>query len=156
DDNPPRGKTRFWFGPMTMLDFIDNFNLSQRWASGICHQAPSWGCKIGMRAAILDIQKNHPNDQVCLTFFSTPEYSAGDGGKFNRIRCPLGRNYPRMIDSLFYPPATIDNPGTYPEINCYDTTNMREVPRANGGTTPVMSFMLAYNQFSSNTSLQTY
>jgi hypothetical protein len=153
-DNPTRPQTNYWFGPMTMMDFIDNYNLNQRWMPGTAHQAPSWGCKIGMRAAILDIENNHPNDYVCLSFFNTPEYSAGDGGKFNRIRQPLGHNYTRMVDLLFFPMTTVDNPGT--EINVFDSANMLEVPHAGGSTTPAMSFMHMYNQFATSTALQTY
>lgn len=155
-DNPPRGNTRYWFGPMTMLDFIDNYNQGRRWMPGTAHQASSWGCKIGMRAAIQDIEKNHPNDYVCLSFFNTPEYSAGDGGRFNRIRTPLGRSYQQMVDKLFYPPITVDNPASYQEVNCYDSTNMRETPHADGATCPAMSFMQAYNQFATSTSLSTF
>src|SRR5258708_38271422 len=102
-DNPPRPKTRFWFGPMTMVDFIDNYNQNRRWMPGTAHQAPLWGLKIGMRSAMLDIQKNHPNDYVALSYFNTPEYSSGDGRRFNRVRPPLRPHYPRMVDSPFSP-----------------------------------------------------
>jgi len=154
-DNPPRPQTGYWFGPMNMMDFIDNYNQGRRWMPGTAHQASSWGCKIGIRAGLIDIQNNHPNDYVCLSYFNTPAYSATDTtGKFNRIREPLGHRYPRMIDLLFFPMTTVDNPGT--EINCYDTVKMLEIPHADGSTTPSMSFMQAYNQFSTNTALQTY
>jgi hypothetical protein len=102
---------------------------------------------------MMDIKDNHPNDYVSMMFFNRPMYSNNDGGAFNRTRVPLGRNYQRVIDTLWFPPATIDNPGT--EIRPYDPANS-EVPRASNGTATVMGFMLAYNQFSSNTSLQNY
>jgi len=155
-DNPGHPKARTWFGPMSMLDFMDNYNQGRRWMPGTAHQAPLWGGKIGFRAAMLDIQKNHPNDYASLTFFSTPEYVNNDGGAYNRVRAPLGRDYTRMVNSLFFPKDTIDNPGTYPEINCYDSARMKEVPRAHGGTCPTMSLMHAFNQFSANSSLVTY
>jgi hypothetical protein len=155
-DNPPRPRLRFWFGPMTMVDFIDNYNQDRRWMPGTAHQAPLWGCKIGMRAAIIDIKNNHPNDYVALSFFSSPQYSAGGSGQFNRVRSPLGRHYTRMIDTLFYPPITIDDPVTYPEIRPYDAEFLREAPRARGATCPVMSLMHAYNQFSANPILRNH
>src|SRR5262249_50725681 len=62
--------------------------------------------------------------------------------------------YSRMIDSLWFPPTTIDNPGT--EIRPYDFANNIEVPRAMGGTCYAMGLMLAYNQLSGNASLRTY
>ena len=50
---------------------------------------------------------------------SVPKSSANDNGnRFNRVRAPLGRDYPRMLDSLWYPLSTIENPGT--SINPYD------------------------------------
>src|SRR5262249_33514499 len=83
----------------------------------------------------------------------TPLYAAGGSGRFNEVRGPLGRSYQRMIDGLWFPPYTIDNPGT--EIRPYDAHN-NEAPRAMGGTCPAMGFMLAYNQFSGNSALRTY
>jgi hypothetical protein len=109
-----------------------------------------------MRAAIQDIQKNHPNDYCCLSFFSNPQNSAGGSGHFNRIRTPMGRSYNQMIDKLFYPPITVDDPATYPEINCYDSANMIDVPHGDGATCPAMSFMHAYNQFATSSSLASY
>jgi hypothetical protein len=59
-----------------------------------------------------------------------------------------------MIDSLWYPPSTIENPGT--EIRPYHYTNNHETPRAMGATSPAMGFMLAFNQFNGSSSLQSY
>jgi len=152
-DNPPRPKTRFWFGPMTFIDFIDNYNTGQRWMPGTVHQAPAWACKVGMATMITDIKNNHANDYACLSFFNTPMWSANDGGKFNNIIVPLGNSYTEMVDCLYYPLITVTNNSTYPSINCFDTANMLNSPRASGGTTSVMGFMQAYNQFSSKTAL---
>lgn len=153
-DNPKRPKLHFWFGPMTMLDFLGNYNENRFWWPGTCHEAPVYTCKLGIQAALQDIQRNHPNDFVSMMMFSTPLYSANGSGRFNEVRGPLGRNYTRMIDSLWFPPYTIDNPGT--EIRPYQTSYNNEAPRAMGGTCPVMGFMLAYNQFSGNPNLRTY
>jgi len=164
DDSPRRPRTHFWFGPMTMVDFLGNYNLGavlayakHWWWPGTAHESPLYPCKLGMRAALQDIKENHPNDYVSLIFFSVPLSSVSDtsnGRRFNRVRTPLGRNYVRMIDSLWYPPYTLDNPGT--EINIYDMNQNLEVPRAMGGTCYPMGLMLAYNQFSTNSSLRTY
>jgi len=59
-----------------------------------------------------------------------------------------------MTQSLWFPPCTIDNPGTL--LNPYDYANNLEVPRACGGTCYSIGFMLAYNQFSSNASLKNF
>lgn len=163
-DNPKRPKLRMWFGPMTMLDFLGNYNLGgiaspnwkkHWWWPGTTHESPMFELKIGIQAALRDIERNHPNDFVSTMYFATPENSAGSPGlgRFNRVRTPMGRDYTRMIDALWYPPSTLDS-GT--EIRPYDYTNNHEAPRAMGGTCPAIGFMLAYNQFSSNSALQTY
>jgi Flp pilus assembly protein TadG len=138
-DNPRRPQTHFWFGPMSLVDFLSNFNLwydhtpigtQYCWMPGTAHESPLYPCKLGIQAALQDAQNNHPNDRLSLIMFSTPQASANDtaGGRFNRARAPLGRNYQRMTDSLWFPPYTIDNPGT--TITPYDYTNNLEVPRA--------------------------
>jgi len=58
-----------------------------------------------------------------------------------------------MIESLWYPPATVGNSSA--TVTPYDSNNV-EVPRAFGSTCYSHPLMLAYNQFSGNTSLQTY
>jgi hypothetical protein len=159
-DNPERPLLHFWFGPMTMIDFLGNYNLWCQYNNwnpywpGTCHESPLWACKLGIQAALMDIQNNHPNDFVSMMFFNNPQDSASDSGCFNRTRVPLGRDYQRMSDTLWFPPTTINSPGT--TITPYDAVNNPDVPRASGGTTTVMGFMLAYNQFSSNPSLRTY
>ncbi|MER3415904.1 MAG: hypothetical protein C4297_06795 [Gemmataceae bacterium] len=164
-DNPRRPLLHFWFGPMTLIDFLGNYNLGpvaapnyrkHWWWPGTCHESPLWQLKVGIQSAIRDIENNHPNDYVSLILFSSPQNGPDTPihGRFNRVRAPLGRNYRRIVDALFYPPSTLDNPGT--ELRPYDYGPMLEAPRAMGATTPVMGFMLAYNQFSANPSLRTY
>jgi hypothetical protein len=124
---------------------------------GTCHEAPLYACKLGVRAALNDIRSNHPNDAVSLIMFSVPQSSdddTGNGRRFNRVRTPLGQNYNRMLDTLWYPPSTIDSLGT--EIRPFDRNKNLEVPRAMGGTCYSRGLMLAYNQFSSNVQLRSY
>jgi Flp pilus assembly protein TadG len=163
-DNPLRPQLSFWFGPMTMIDFLGNYNL---WYSvnpycsrycywpGTCHEAPMYAQKVGINSALNDIQTNHPNDMLSMIFFSVPQSSATDtsGTRFNRVRVALGQNYTNLVESLWYPPATLGNSSA--TVTPYDSNNL-EVPRAMGGTCYAMGLMLAYNQFSSNASLQTY
>jgi hypothetical protein len=109
-----------------------------------------------MSAALNDFQTNHPNDYMSMIFFSQPQTGVADttnGDRYNRVRVALGQNYTYLSDSLWYPPATYGNSsGT---VSCYDANNV-EVPRAIGGTCYPIALMLAYNQFSSNSALQTY
>jgi hypothetical protein len=154
EDNPKRPRTRMWFGPMAMMDFIGNFNQARFWMPGTCHEAPLYACKLGIRAALQDAENNHPNDYMSLITFSYPKGSAGDTTnyygqpRFNNVRVPLGKNYPRMISSLWFPPSTINADGSNNStmITPYDTAN-DDVPRAAGLTCYSIGLMLAYNQF---------
>ncbi len=165
-DNPLRPNTKFWFGPLTMVDFLGNYNLWYAngvspscsrfcWMPGTCHESPMYACKLGIQAALTDIQSNHPNDAVSTIMFSVPRDSANDvsDDRFNRVRVGLGRSYSNMIESLWYPPATIGNASA--TVSPYDTNNI-EVPRATGGTCYSYALMLAYNQFSCSSSLTNY
>lgn len=161
-DNPQRPKLNFWFGPLTMVDFLENETLLSLlqafgypaasrycWWPGTCHEAPMYACKLGIQAALNDIYNNHPNDYVSLMMFSVPKQSATDnsGARFNRVRVGLGQSYQNMQDSLWYPPATVGVGGT---VTPYDPNNI-EVPRAYGGTCYAHPLMLAYNQFNAST-----
>jgi hypothetical protein len=123
---------------------------------GTCHECVTYVCKLGLQGALNDCKNNHPNDSITMGYYDTPMGSLNDGGRFNRIMVPMGRQYQNMLDSLWYPPYTIQNPGT--EINPYDFNNNQQVPRGGGSTCYAMGLMLMYNQFSCNStsSLQTY
>jgi Flp pilus assembly protein TadG len=164
NDNPQRPLLNFWFGPATMIDFLDNYDLSYAvspagsrymWWPGTCHESPMYACKLGIQAALNDIQNNHPNDFVSLVMFSVPKSSAGDtsGTRFNGARVGLGQNYTNMVESLWYPPATVGNSNA--TVTPYDANNL-EVPRAFGGTCYAMPLMLAYNQFSAASACSGY
>ncbi len=148
-NNPMRPRHQFWFGPMTLVDYLGNYNTPLFWWPGNVHEAHAWACKVGIQTAIDDIQNNHPNDFIGLTFFSSPKYSAGGAGHHNQAVVPLGRAYQQLKDSLWFPPTTVT--GGVTEITPYDV-DMDNVPRANGGTAPQMGFMISYNQFSSSSS----
>ena len=162
-DNPMRPLLGFWFGPLTMIDFLDNFSLSLLttygsrycWWPGTCHEAPMYACKLGIQAALNDLQNNHPNDFASLIMFSVPKSSASDtsGARFNGARVALGQNYTNLIESLWYPPSTVGNSSA--TVTPYDANNL-EVPRAFGETCYAMPLMLAYNQFSASSACSSY
>ncbi|HVX10619.1 MAG TPA: pilus assembly protein TadG-related protein [Pirellulales bacterium] len=162
-DNPTRPLLNFWFGPLTMIDFLDNYKLFQVtstgdrycWWPGTCHESPMYECKLGIQAALNDIQSNHPNDYVSLIMFSMPMSGASDtsGGRFNCARVGLGQDYSDMIASLWYPAATVTGGKT--TVTPYDSDNLN-VPRAFGGTCYSMALMQAYNQFSSSSTCSSF
>jgi Flp pilus assembly protein TadG len=164
-DNPLRPILSFWFGPMTMIDFLGNYNLwytgygndASRycWWPGTCHESPTYACKLGVGAAFSDMQNNHPNDMLSLIMFSTPLSGSNDTGanRFNRPVVGLSQSYSTLSDSLWYPQATVGSSSA--TVTPYDANNLT-VPRAMGGTCYSMALMLAYNQFSGNSALVNY
>jgi len=166
DDNPLRFRHQFWFGPMTMIDFLGNYNTGLQVWPGNVPEAQSWACKMGIQVAIQDIQTNHPNDFIGTVYFSSPKTrtagssSAPNGGQHNRAKVQLrsigdGNHFNRLKNALWFSPMVFNQ--TVTEIAMYDTAVSNEfnneVPRANGGTAYAMGFMLAYNQMSSSRQL---
>ncbi len=110
--------------------------------------------KLGIQGAFQDIQNNHPNDLVSLIMFSRPNYSGEPTcvGQFSQPQVTLTNNYANLINALWYPP----NSGTS-DVTPWDSNGL-QTPRAHGdydsNTATSYGLMLAYNQFSSSTTLQ--
>lgn len=176
-DNPARGRLRFWFGPLMMVDYLANCNLYE---SGIGYSfmdpgdgyvAPNYSGKQAFLGAVSTMQTNHPNDWFTLAFYNQPRGQATDYYSFNCVSCPLGTNYSYASSSLLFPFSTINANGSCnnTEVTPYDSdpvtgnvpsANFMDVPRANGDTCFSMGLMLAYNQFittpTSDTNLRTF
>lgn len=150
-DNPLRPRHRFWFGPMTMIQYMLDTGITP----GTTHDVSMVAAKLGIAGALQDIQNNHPNDTVSLLVFSRPSYNGepSDVGQFDQPLNSLGRSYTSMINSLWYPP----NSGSS-DVTPWDA-NGQLTPSAHGdycgNTATSYGLMLAYNQFSSNSLLQT-
>jgi Flp pilus assembly protein TadG len=61
-DNPLRPRHRFWFGPMTMIQYMLDTGL----LPGTAHDISMIPAKMGISGALQDIQNNHPNDLVSI------------------------------------------------------------------------------------------
>jgi Flp pilus assembly protein TadG len=150
-DNPWRPRHRMWFGPMTMIQFMMDTGL----LSGVTHDISMFPMKQGVGCALLDIQNNHPNDLVAMLPFSRPQYSNDPSGtgKFNNPQYNLTNTYSAMVSSLWVPPNSSGS-----DVRPWDSNGI-QTPSAHGdydaNTASDYGFMLAYNQFSGNTSLQT-
>ena len=68
-DNPLRPRHRFWFGPMTMIQYMLDTSISP----GTFHDISMVPAKLGIAGAITDIQNNHPNDMVSMIYYARPE-----------------------------------------------------------------------------------
>jgi Flp pilus assembly protein TadG len=153
NDNPLHPRMHFWFGPLTMVAFIDTNDdttgsHSGNWWPGTCHEAQCWQLKAGINAALSDIEKNHPNDQATLIFFSGI-------ATYATSRESMSRNYARMKNYLWYPYSIVKNNllgNTANEVRPFTASfgdaARGEVPNAAGSTCPEMALKVAYNEYS--------
>jgi Flp pilus assembly protein TadG len=150
NDNPIRPRLHFWFGPLSMLCFLaenNSSNYQRNWWPGTCHESQCWQLKVGIASALTDIKKNHPNDWVSMIFFS-------DLSGFTTARSPLGRDYNKMKNALFFPFSLLDTLSDQsvemrPYNSSFSSVAAGNVPNADGGTSPETGFKVAYNQLSS-------
>ena len=149
-DNPLRPRHRFWFGPATLVQYLLDTGIPP----GTAHDVSMVAAKLGVAGALQDISNNHPNMMVSLSLFARPTYSGDPAGEgvFDAPLSTAGRNYTSMINALWYPP----NSGSA-DVRPWDS-NGTSTPRAHAdydsNTATSYGLMLAYNQFSSNTALQ--
>ncbi|MDB5305810.1 MAG: von Willebrand factor type domain protein [Gemmataceae bacterium] len=151
-DSPARPRLQFWFGPLSMAEFIGTGNSIGNWNPGTSHEAQSWQLKAGMNSVLDDIRNNHPNDSVGLVDFAYPAYRG--------VRVAEGQDFTTLKNALFYPKSlltTIKGGDTTTEIRPYDVnyTNVAgdEIPNANGGTDPNTGLAIAYNLLSPSANL---
>jgi Putative Flp pilus-assembly TadE/G-like len=148
-DNPKRPRHRFWFGPMTMIQFMSDTGI----LPGVSTDISMLPAKLGIQGALTDIQNNHPNDLVSMLMFSRPHYNGEpiEAGQFTSPVSNLSKNYSTLINTLWFPTnsSTID-------VTPWDTNGLN-TPHAhadyNANTATSYGLMLAYNQFSSSTTL---
>ncbi len=163
-DNPQRPNLRYWFSPILMVDYLQNYNMDDNvnnyfpMQPGDSYEAPIYVAKEAYQATISTVQTNHPNDWVSVVPYSWPRSSASDtNGRFNCVSCPLGTNYNYATSALVYPFSTINANGSpnNTEVTPYDpdpatgmipSANFWDTPRAEGDTCFAMALMLCYNQ----------
>lgn len=149
-DKPLYPRNRFWFGPITMIQYIADTGLNP----GTVHDISMYPAKLGIQGALQDIQLNHPNDLVSMILFNRPQYNNDPSGigMFNFAQSNFGTNYSQMETNLWYPP----NSGSS-DVRPWDSNGV-QTPRAYGdfcaNTATQYGFMLAYNQFSSSSTLR--
>jgi Flp pilus assembly protein TadG len=177
NDNPLRPLLRCWFGPLTMTDSLQNFNMWVNSSSyftmtpGNSYEAPLYSSKQAFLAAVNTMENNHPNDWLSTICYSWPKDSSSSPNRFNCARSPLGTNYNYATSALLFPFSTINSDGSsnLTEVTPYDkdastgavpSQNFIDTPRADGETCFAMALMLAYNQFAvtptSDSTLRTY
>lgn len=147
--NPLRPRGHFWFGPITMMDFIaansTNNGSGRNWTAGTAHESQCWQLKAAMNSALDDIRNNHPNDECGLCFFAY--------NNFQSARVTTAQNWTNLKNSLFYPNSLLSTVSTVTtEVRPYTTSFgdalTGNIPNSNGGTDPNTGFALAYNLLS--------
>ena len=150
NDSPNRPRLHFWFGPLSMMDFMSV--TGENWIPGTANEAQCWQLKAGMNSVLDDVRNNHPNDHVGLVMFANTAY--------NGIRRPLGQNFTSLKNALVYPKSllnAIDGGDVGSEVRPYDTgfnsVSGDEIPNASGGTDPNTGLAYAFNLLSPSASL---
>ncbi|HEY1189962.1 MAG TPA: pilus assembly protein TadG-related protein [Gemmata sp.] len=146
--SPLRPRLHMWFGPLSMMDFLTNVNGN--WTAGTVYEAQCWQLKAGVNAVLNDVKNNHPNDYSGLVYFAQPQH--------NGVRIPLGQNYKRIQNALFYPRDLVDaitNGDITSEYRPYNTSlsgyTADIIPNADGGTDPPTGLGYAFNLLSPST-----
>lgn len=163
-DMPRHPRAHFWFGPLTMVAFMEAYvggagNGGGSFMPGACHEAQCWELKAAVQSAMDDIKNNHPNDWTTLIFFST---NTG----YNQPRSVLSNDYNGAKLYLWYPyriggltPAQY-LPDPTQEILAYNVSGSSLsssngnsiIPVAGGGTCYDMGLKVAFNQFTASSS----
>ncbi len=148
-DNPKRPRHRFWFGPMTMIQYMSDTGIFP----GVTTDVSMLPAKLGIQGALTDIQNNHPADLVSMLMFSRPHYSGEpiEQGQFTNPVNNLSNNFPALINSMWYPPNSTLADVTPWDANGLNTPHAHADYDANTATS--YGLMLAYNQFSGNSGL---
>lgn len=149
NDSPNRPRLHFWFGPLSMMDFL---GCQTNWNPGTCNEAQCWQLKAGMNSVLDDIRNNHPNDSVGMTMFAYSGYKS--------IRVAQGQDFIALKNALFYPKSLltpIRNGDLTSEVRPYTSSwgsvAQDEIPNSNGATDPNTGLMLAFNLLSPSASL---
>ncbi len=144
-DRPMFPRHRFWFGPMTLVQYLsDTGNLP-----GTAHDISTYTLKLGVQLALQDIQLNYPNTRVALAPFSRPRFNGEpqDAGRFTTAQVPMTQDYTALIRALWYPQGV--GPGE--AIRPWDVTAEKAL-RANGdynsNTSSYYAFMVTHNELS--------
>ncbi len=148
-DSPRRPRLHTWFGPLSMMDFLNAVNGN--WLPGTCYEAQCWQLKAGVNAVLDDVKNNHPNDNAGMVYFATSHH--------NGVRVPINQNFKTLKNALFYPKSllsAIDGGNVTDEYRPFNTTglagyNAAEIPNASGGTDPGTGLAYSFNLLSSST-----
>lgn len=152
-DNVNRPRGHFWFGPLSMLMFMNRAGESRPWWSGTTHQSQCWQLKASINSVLDDVRKNHPNDYCGLAFFA-------NRSNFGVPLVPMGQDWFSLKNSLFFRKDTVAalkaDPNSALEHRPYTATMGNDnalIPSASGSTDPNSGMAVGFNLLSSSTML---
>jgi hypothetical protein len=135
-----------WFGPITMIAFLDSRGMF----AGTTHEAQCWQLKVGVNSSLDDIRANHPNDLVGMAFFT--KFLNNPSRSYREIMVPIGQDWLNLKNSLFFPRSllsAIESGNNTAEVRPYDNnvnyTGWTNIPNAQANTDPNTGLMLAFN-----------
>ncbi|QJW98840.1 pilus assembly protein TadG-related protein [Frigoriglobus tundricola] len=157
-DSPLRPRLHFWFGPLSLMNFLQDSTQggpqSSNWMAGTVSEAQCWQLKAGMNSVIADVQANHPNDFMGMTMF------ASNSTNYQVPRVGTSQNYTALQNALFYPKSLLSgiNSGNVtteerPYNTSFSSVAEGEIPNANGGTNPNSGLAVAFNLLCGSASL---
>ncbi|MCZ2343205.1 MAG: pilus assembly protein TadG-related protein [Bacteroidales bacterium] len=164
-DTPNFPRAHFWFGPMTMVHFMERSSLDRAWWSGTVHEAQCWQLKVAINSVLDDIRNNHPNDFVGIAPFA----ARSSGVMATAPMASMSQDWYTLKNVLFYSKNTVvdmknsvDASGVSssttenrPYTSSFSTNNtfVNSLPNGNGSTDPMSGFALGFNLLSSSTQL---
>jgi hypothetical protein len=160
-DNVNRPRAHFWFGPLSMVNFLERKGEDRPWWAGTVRETQCWQLKAAMNSALDDIRNNHPNDLVGEAFYAT----RGSSTHFTKPMCPMGQDWFSLKNVLFFRNDTVAalkaNPGDPIEHRPYSSTfagttgssTTEKIPNGQGSTDPITGLAVAFNLLSHSTTL---
>ena len=149
-DNVNRPRGHFWFGPLSMLMFMNRAGENRPWWSGTVHQSQCWQLKASINSVLDDVRKNHPNDYCGLAFFA-------NRSNFAVPLVPMGQDWFSLKNSLFFRKDTVAalkaNANSSIEHRPYTSTMANDtvqIPNASGSTDPSSGLAVGFNLLSSS------
>ena len=150
-DRPRFPRHRFWFGPMTLIQYLsDTGNLP-----GTSTDISVHSLKLGIQAAMQDIKLNYPNTRVSLAMFNRPRFNGepAEAGRFSKALVSMSNDYDELIQALWYPVGTVAGQTVRP----WDPA-IENLARAHGdymaNTTSYYGMMVCHNELSSSQTLR--
>ncbi len=150
-DRPRFPRHRFWFGPMTLVQYLsDTGNLP-----GTSTDISVHSLKLGIQAALQDIKLNYPNTLVSLAMFNRPRFNGepAEAGRFSKALVSMSSDYDMLIRALWYPVGSTSGQTFRP----WDP-GIENLARAHGdymaNTGSYYGLMVCHNELSSSQTLR--